>query len=79
MKEATELFKSIGITVVRDDEVGFQRAKNFTEEIGLEWKQDWYIYGGKVFVKPGSKDEIAGSSDKDIPQDHEVLGEVPQA
>lgn len=56
MKEL-EFLQSAGIPVVTDDMVGYQRAKEFTRSIGLIWNQEWFVYGGKVYVKPENKDE----------------------
>lgn len=46
-----EFWGRIGVEVITDDEVGYQRAKAFSESVGLEWGQDWYrVYQGKVYV-----------------------------
>lgn len=77
MNVEMQFFSSCGIEVVENDNVGYQRAKKFTEEIGLTWTQDWFIYGGKVYVKPNrSQDEIAGCSHHGVPKNNEVLSEV---
>lgn len=59
-KEQAAFLEANGIPCVFGDEVGYHRAEQFYEHVGLPQLKGRpiLIYDGKVFVKPENKDVV---------------------